>query len=202
MVRQCASAPPWREGTGGTLIAMPSTMLRNGPPRRLFGPQGRLPVWAQWVIPLGIATLLIVALVLVVNHAESTANEPGPVTKASAIAEQNREARIVVSQDQAPHALRIAHPTPPARAIRLAVAAVMRAELRAGLISGPLQGTACHAAAGGTAGRLPFDCTAKAADVNYLFQGVVDTPARQVIVCKHDLAPVRGMDVPVSPRCR
>jgi hypothetical protein len=80
----------------------------------------------------------------------------------------------------------------------------MRAEVRSGVIAGPLQATRCRraGAAAGSSDRLAFDCTAEAGDVNYLFQGVVQPGARRVTVCKHDLAPIRGMNVPVSSRCR
>lgn len=181
---------------------MPSATLKSRPPRRLFGPGGRLPIWSQWVISLGVAGLLVLALVLFVDHEQATANQPAPVVRPAAIAEQNREARVIMAQDQTPRTLRIAHPTAPSRAIRLAVDAVMRAELRTGIISGTLQRTACQALSGTGSARVAFSCTAEAADVNYLFQGVVDVRGRRVTVCKHDLAPVSGLNVPVSPRCR
>jgi hypothetical protein len=182
---------------------MPPSSLRTRAPRRLFGPQGRLPTWAQWGVPLGVAAVLVVALIVVVDHAQSTANQPAPVVKASAIAEQNREARILVAQDQAPHSFRISHPTPPARAVALAISAVMRAEVGTGVVAGPLQGTRCRPLGhGGLPGSLAFACTAEVGNVRYPFRGVVGAGSRRVTVCKQDLAPVPGMSVPLSRRCR
>lgn len=180
---------------------MPTTILPPPSPRRLFGPQGRLPGWAQWTLPFVVAGLLVAALVLFVDHEQATANQPAPVTRRSALLEQNREARILVTQDQAPHALAIARPTPSPLAIRLAVAAVMHAELKTAAIEGPLQRIGCSLAPGSTPGRLAYRCTAMSAGVLYPFSGVVEPARRRVTVCKRDLPPVPGMNVPLSPRC-
>jgi hypothetical protein len=170
-------------------------------PRSLFGPRGRLPSWAQWTISLGLAGFVVAALVVFVDRAQPTANEPASVTRHSAVVEQNREARLLVAEDEEPHVLRIARPTPPRVAIRLAVAALMRAELRVGLISGPFQRATCRPRAGRPPTRAAFTCTAEAANVNYLLAGVVDPARRRVTICKRDLPPIPGLDVPLSRRC-
>jgi hypothetical protein len=159
-------------------------------------------MWAQWVFALAVAAILVGALIVWVDHEQGTANQPAPVVKPSALAEQNREATILVEQDQVPHTLRIARPTAAVVVVREAVDDVMQAEIKTDIISGSLQRTTCtRVVAASTATRSAFHCSATAGHVSYLFDGVVDPPARQVTVCKHDLPPVPGMQVPVSRRC-
>jgi hypothetical protein len=180
---------------------VPASIVPPPPPQRLFGPEGRLPTWAQWAVPLGVAALLVAGLILFVDHQQATANQPAPVTRRSALLEQNREARILVAEDQTPHTLAIARPTPGPEAIRLAVAAVMRAELRTAAIEGPLQRIICRPTDASAPRRLVYQCTAEAASVLYPFSGVVEPGRRRVTVCKRDLPPVPGMNVALSPRC-
>jgi hypothetical protein len=181
---------------------MPTTQAPSRGPGRSLSPRGKPPMWAQWVLALGVATILVAALIVWVDHEQATANEPAPVVKPSAIAEQNREATVLVGQDQAPHTFRIAGPTASVVAVRDAVDDVMRAEIKTGMISGELQGTSCsRLAPGSTATRSVFRCTAEVGSVNYPFDGVVEPQARRVTVCKHDLSPIPRLQISVSDRC-
>ena len=174
---------------------------RQAPIRPAGRTPGRIPIWLQWVLSLSLAALLITALVVFVRHEDATANEPAPVTKPAAIEEQNREARILVRQDQAPHLVTLRSGTAAIAGLRSAVAAYMAHQISLGEIDGPLMHASCGAAAGSTRAREVFRCTVIAANVNYPFDGVVVAADRQIVYCKRDLPPVPSMNVPVTARC-
>lgn len=157
----------------------------------------RPPLWARWALSLGIGVLLLAGLVVFVHsnddNGEATQN-PAAVERA------NREAEIVVQQDQAPHTARLAGGAAPRAGIASAVRADMRAMIGQGVIEGPLGQTGCRRA-GARGARVAFRCTAVAAGVKYPFLGVVDTSSRRVTYCKHDQPPVPRMNIPVSRRC-
>jgi len=170
------------------------------PPRR--SPYRRLPLWAQWAIPFGIAGGLILALVLWVQYESNTAPLIAPVVNPKAVAEQNREARILVGQDQAPHVAQMSSGDRPAAAIRAAVVTYMAGKISHGVITGPLTSAHCGpVGAASTSTRLVFRCGVKAASVNYPFEGVVDPSAHQITYCKRDPPPVPSMKIPLSTRC-
>ncbi len=155
----------------------------------------------MWALSIGCTIAFVVALVLYVNAEDRTANEPAGVTSAAAIAEQNREANIIVGHDQAPHVVRLGAHIAPAAAIRAAVVSYMKHQVSGGSIDGPVTSSGCTRAAGSTGARLAFRCDVVAASVTYPFLGVVDTAARQVTYCKRDAPPVPSMNIPVSRRC-
>lgn len=158
------------------------------------------PVW-QWIAALGGACAFVVALIVFVDRESAASNQPAGV-QPSALAEQNREARIVVGQDQQPHVVALRRGVAPEAALRGAVTAYMLGQVRRGAIPGPLTRVRCTAArGGGTSARLAYRCTAVAASVDYPFEGVVAPRARQVTYCKRDLPPVPSMNIPVSRRC-
>jgi hypothetical protein len=157
-------------------------------------------MWAQWTLSLGVAALLIIGLVAYVNHNGPTASLP--TVNKSAVAEENREAAIVVGQDQAPHVVALAPGLAARVALTRAIASFMNRQVALGVINAPYQSTACGTAAGSSTVRLVFTCTAQAANVKYPFDAVVAPPQRQIIFCKHDLPPVPSMNIPVSARCR
>jgi hypothetical protein len=158
----------------------------------------RPPLWARWVLSLGAGLIVLVALVLFVEH---NSNNSEATQNPAAVARANRQAEIVVAQDQAPHAVALRPGARPRAAITRAVRADMNTMINNGIIEGPVSRTAC-AQTGGHGGRLAFSCSAVAAGVTYPFLGVVDTEGRQVTYCKRDAPPVPSMNIPVSRRCR
>jgi hypothetical protein len=163
------------------------------------------PGWRQWALALGGAAAFLVALIVFVNREDSTANRPAGNSGAASIAEQNREARIIVETDQAPHTVALTR-LPGGRvvagqAIRGAVVGYMKRQIAAGSIGGPLMRSACTRADGSTPSLIAFHCRVIAANVAYPFLGVVDTSSRQVTYCKRDAPPVPSMNIPVSRRC-
>ncbi len=161
-------------------------------------PRVRFPMWTRWALSLGVGVILLVALVLFVsNHNSDNLATQSP----KALARANREAEIVVAQDQAPHVFRLASSADPHAAIVGVVRADIKRRINLGVIDGSLQRVVCRAA-GGPATRPGFSCTATVSDVNYQFLGVVDRPAGKLTYCKRDAPPVPSQNIPISPRCR
>lgn len=158
----------------------------------------RPPLWARWAISIGTGLIVLLALVLFVEH---NSNNSEATQSPGAVARADREAEVVVAQDQAPH---VATLTPGAGA-RPAMVKAVRADMTGlidnATIEGPLTRVACSGA-GAHAGRLAFHCTAVAAGVNYPFLGVVDPGAHRLTYCKRDAPPVPTLSIPVSRRCR
>lgn len=157
----------------------------------------RLATWARWVLPFGIAAALVVGLVLYVDHHNSDGLAP---QNPAALARANREAEIVVAQDQAPHVIRLRSAANPGAAFAHAVRAEVNGLVNRGIIDGTLQHVAC-ARHGGRGDTLGFSCRAVVAGVNYPFVGVVHVAARQLVYCKRDEPPVPSQNIPISPRC-
>ncbi len=151
------------------------------------------------MLSLSVAVALMIALIAFVN-----ANQADRATadNAQMTAESNREAALLVAQDQRPHVSPLKPGTAPARAIGAAVAADMRRLIGGGTISGPLTRTRCSAAGPSGPRRQPFRCDAVAASVTYPFVGVVDRGAKTITYCKSDPPPVPSEAIPVTPRCR
>lgn len=157
----------------------------------------RPPMWVRWALSLGIAALAAVALVgFVSHHNDNLLAHESP----KAAERANREAEIVVSQDQAPQVVTIAPGTPRAavtRAIRHAVAV----RIANGQAGAPLQHVSCQTTV--TRARATgYRCRAIAAGVGYPYQAVLNRRTRTLTFCKHDAPPVPSMNIPVSPRCR
>lgn len=71
-------------------------------------------MWLRATVSLAIAAALIVALVLFVSHHNT--NSPA-ITNLAAEAQANREAEILISQDQTPHLARLSSGAAPAAAV-------------------------------------------------------------------------------------
>ena len=155
-------------------------------------------MWLRWVLSCGVAAVLIVLLVRFVEHNSGTS--PANLNPAAAV-RANREAEILVSQDQAPRVARLGPRAAPARALEHATQADIAREITQGTISGPLGRSTCTPTGTRAAAPLAFRCTVVAADFNYQFVGVVDTRTRQITFCKRDPPPVPSQNVPVSRRC-
>ncbi|MGI8713460.1 MAG: hypothetical protein ACR2NR_09800 [Solirubrobacteraceae bacterium] len=157
----------------------------------------RPPLWARWVVSFAVAAALLVGLVAWVSHH----NGNGLATVSpKAAARANREAEIVVSQDQAPQVVAVA-----AGASRAAVTHAIRRNITTRIATGqagaPLQHVHCgrYRVRGAAEG---FRCTATAAGVNYPYEAVLNSRAHTLTLCKHDAPPVPSQDIPVSRRCR
>ena len=154
------------------------------------------PMWARWALSFGVAALLAVGLIAFVSHH----NGNGLATESPKAAERlNREAEIVVSQDQAPHVVRLAAGAPRA-ALTRAIRHEMTARIATGQADPPLQRVVCTET-GHRQSATGYRCRAIAAGVVYPYQAVVDSAKRRVTFCKHDAPPVPSMNIPVSRRC-
>jgi hypothetical protein len=128
-------------------------------------------------------------------------NSPTSTNDAAQV-EANRDAEILVEQDQAPRTARLSAGLAPAAALEQTIHARMARQIAAGAIDGPLKRARCKASGASKGARKAFDCTIVAASVTYPFLGVVDTSARRVTYCKRDAPPVPSENVPISRRCR
>ena len=157
----------------------------------------RLPLWSRWALSLLIAIVLIVALVIFVDRHN---NDNLATLSPAAALRANREAEIVVSQDQAPHVVRLAPGVSAEVAFTRTIRGVMNQLLAKAEIDGPFDRVSCKRA-GSRAGHALFHCTGEADDVNYPFVGVVDERAHRLTYCKRDPPPVPSQNIPLSPRC-
>ncbi len=158
-------------------------------------------MWVRMTLSLGVVAALIAALVLWVHHSTDDTPSEAQVSNPKAIAEEHREAEIVVGQDQRPHVVALAAGAVPAAAISKAVTGYMRTQIRKGLIDGRLMRSGC-ARAGGSDSRQLWHCTVVVANVNYPFDGVIEPAGRRLTYCKRDMPPIPSMNIPVSARCR
>jgi hypothetical protein len=161
------------------------------PARERFRPSLR----TQFILSFLIAGALIAALIVFVDNNQNDSNRA--LISPSAIAEQNREADLVIGQDQRPHVVDLAPGARAPAALQRAIAADMNRRIALGTIAGSLQRVACSP----VSRRAPivFDCAAYDADVRYLYVGVAR--GRALVYCRKELPPVPGEHVPLSPRC-
>jgi hypothetical protein len=157
----------------------------------------RPPMWARWTLSFGVAALLAVGLIVFVSHhnGNGLAHESPKATQ-----RLDREAEIVVSQDQAPRVVALAAGTPQA-AVTRAIAHEMTARIAKGQAGAPLQHVRCTALAT-RASATGYRCQATAAGVAYPYEAVLNRRTRTLTFCKHDAPPVPSMNIPVSRRCR
>jgi hypothetical protein len=156
----------------------------------------RPPMWARWALSFGVAALLAVGLIVFVSHH----NGNGLASESPKATERlNREAEIVVSQDQAPQVVTLT-----AGASRAAVAHAIRhamtLRIGKGEAGAPLQGVRCTAT-GKRASATGYRCQATAAGVAYPYQAVLNRRTGTLTFCKHDAPPVPSANIPVSRRC-
>jgi hypothetical protein len=150
------------------------------------------------VLPFAVATALIVGLVLFVENNNS--DTPANVNQAAEV-QANREAEILVAQDQAPHTARLGPANEPAPALKRAIDADMTSLIAHGALNGPLQHSSCKLTGSGASARLRYKCTATADGLAYPFYGVVDVSDRTITYCKRDPPPARLENIPISRRC-
>ena len=160
-----------------------------------------LPRWAQWAIPFGVAAVVVLALVLFVDHQTNAVPSIAKVSNKNAIVEQNREASVLVRQQQAPHTAVLKSGQSPTDGLRVAVVHYMNYEIDHGVMDGPVQTSGCMSAAGGTAARVVLHCKVTASNVAYPFFGVVQPGAKAITYCQRVAPPVPSMNIPVSKRC-
>jgi len=162
-------------------------------------PWADLPLRVRWMISLAVSAIAVVLLVRYVN-----ANTADKATFSSPKAEvtANREAAILVRQDQTPHTAKLAPGATPAAALASAVTAQMNNLISHNVIYGPVEHTSCQPAGSGFGGGEAFRCDSLANEVNYPFLGVVDPASGRMTFCKSDPPPIPSMRIPVSPRCR
>ncbi|HEY3726425.1 MAG TPA: hypothetical protein VGL51_04575 [Solirubrobacteraceae bacterium] len=174
-------------------------MADASPPPRAPGAYLRRPLWQRFAVAGVVTIAVLVALVLYVEN--NNTDSPRSTNPASDV-QANREAEILVAQDQAPHTVRLTAAAAPSQAAARVVQASMKRRIARGELAGPLQRTSCRARGPQTGPRRAFGCTAVAGSVSYPFVGVIDETARRVIYCKRDPPPAPSDNVPVSPRCR
>jgi hypothetical protein len=159
------------------------------------------PLWARWL--LTIFTFAVLTLVVVVFvHAHSEGTSAPTKSEREAEVEANREGNVVIEEDQAPHAVRLAAGTATLIAVERAISGDAHSRIQAGNLTGPFQSVRCEPkeAAGGN---RAFRCTVHAAGVAYPYLAVLDERTRQLTWCKVDPPPISSSpEVPVSARCR
>ncbi|HEY2260301.1 MAG TPA: hypothetical protein VGH45_11340 [Solirubrobacteraceae bacterium] len=174
-------------------------MADSPPPPRAPGAYLRLALWQRFALAGLVTVALLVALVVFVqNNNTDTPRSSNPAADLQA----NREAEILVAQDQAPHTAPLPAGPRPAQAAARVVRASVERRIARGELSGPLRQTGCRVGGGGRRARRAFSCTAVAGSVSYLFVGVIEESARLITYCKRDPPPAPSDNVPVSPRCR
>ncbi|MGH3610673.1 MAG: hypothetical protein ACRDRD_21675 [Pseudonocardiaceae bacterium] len=157
------------------------------------------PMWQRFALSLFVAAALVVAMVLYVNGHNT--DSPTSTNPAAAV-QANRDAEILIAQDQAPHSGSLVRGQSPAAGLERSVHAQMAAQIKAGSIDGPLHRARCHPVKSTPGPRQAFSCSIVAAGVTYPFLGVVDTTERRITYCKLDQPPVASHDIPVSAGCR
>ncbi len=162
-----------------------------------------LPLWAQWVLPFSVAGAIVLAVVLFVQYQTNQVPAIAGPNSAAAVAEQNREATILVRQQQAPHRARLRPGQSPAAGLRTAVVAYLSHQITVGNMDGPVERSSCHPAAGSTGVRQVFRCSVTASKqmVTYPFDGVVQPASGRITYCQRITPPVPSVNVPVSRRC-
>src|SRR5579862_7057592 len=100
----------------------------------------RPPLWLQWVLSIVVAAAVIFGLVrFVQSNTDNQVTTESPAGEVQA----NREAEILVGEDQAPHSVRLRGGTPALAAINRAIRSDMIAMINQGSLDGPLQRSSC-----------------------------------------------------------
>jgi len=139
--------------------------------------------------------VLLAAMVAFV--ARHNTNSPTSTNDAAQV-QANRDAEILIEQDQAPRSTRLSRGLAPAAALEQAIHAHLAGKIAAGAISGPLKRARCRASGPTAPGRRGFSCSVVAGSVAYPFLGVVDTAARRITFCKRDPPPCRLTTYPLA----
>jgi hypothetical protein len=165
-----------------------------------------LPLRARWALTIAAYALVIAAIAIVVRGGGGSGGGASDSSQAEAraTAEANREGRIAIAEDEAPHSSPLRHGEPLQAALERAVTVDVRRRIAHGQLTGPLQSVSCELAAPAHAGRRQLSCTVRSAGIGYPFVGVADERTLELTWCKVDPPPVADapLEVPVSPRCR
>ena len=144
---------------------------------------------------------MVVALVAFVNHETNGVPQIANVTSKAAIVEQNREDRVIVRQQQAPHVAKLMPGVSAIAGLRAAVVRYMDVQIEHGAMAGPVRRSECRFVSGGTSARQLLRCEVTAAGVTYPFLGVAQPSLGVATYCQRVAPPIPSMDVPVSKRC-
>jgi hypothetical protein len=157
-------------------------------------------MWARWTLAIIVAVAVTAGIVIVISRA----GPDGATSEAGAEAEDNRLADIAITEDQAPHTASLKPNSEATAALEQAIARDVRQRIAQGQLTGPLRDVTCMAAGTSSAGRAPFRCTARSADIAYPFLAVVDERGQRLTWCKIDQPPVAnaGPEIPISASCR
>jgi hypothetical protein len=158
------------------------------------------PLWLRWLLASIVAAAVIAGIVIAVERA----GPEGSATEAGAEAEINRLADITIGEDEAPHSAGLTAGVASTAALERAISSNVRQRIESHQLTGPLQGVQCKASGKARAGRRPYRCTARSADIAYPFLAVVDRPSRRLTWCKVDPQPAGGTgpEIPISASCR
>jgi hypothetical protein len=163
-----------------------------------FEPQwAKIPLRVRWAVSLLVALVLVVLLVRFVDANNS--NALAHVSQKN-LNTENRQAEIVVGQEQAPVTTTIPAGKPVTQTLRSAVRRDMNHQITDATIDGPLQSVSC-VVHGGTLQRTGYHCVAKADGEAYPFLAVVTPKARRAVFCEKIYPPIPSENIPVSARC-
>lgn len=165
-----------------------------------------LPLRTRWLLTIVVYGAVVATVVIVVHDSGGGGGSAGASagTEAAAVAEANREGRVAIAEDEAPHGARLAPGLSPQVALQRAIAMDVRGRIAHGELTGPLQSVACKLTAAHSSGnRQPLSCTVRSAGISYPFVGVADQRTGELTWCKVDPPPQAGapLEVPVSTRC-
>jgi hypothetical protein len=158
----------------------------------------RIPLVARWAVCLLIGAVLIVLLIAFVSH--NNGNGEASVSKTK-LKQEYAQDTILVHQEQAPHSVRAGSPAAAQTALVAGVGRLMRRQVTANVLPGPVQRVHCWASAR-QGSRVGFHCSATADDISYPFLAIYTPSAHHAVFCKKVYAPVASEDIPVSRRCR
>jgi hypothetical protein len=173
--------------------------------RSLLDSYRALPLRARWLLTVVVYAAVIAAIVLAVRGANSgSGSSASAKSEAAAVTEANREGRVAIAEDEAPHSARLPAGVGLRRGFERAIAADVRARIVHGELTGPLQGVSCELAGAKQDGRQPLSCSVRSAGITYPFVGVLDERTSELTWCKVDPPPEAGapLEVPVSASCR
>ncbi len=170
------------------------------------GPRGRfraLPLWSRWLITV-VGYAVVIAVIVLVVRSGGGGNGVTTPSEAKAEAEANREAQIVIEEDQFPHVATLTGRVPVSAALRQAITGDVDNRIATSQLTGPLQSVRCATSGAASAGRIPFRCTVTSAGIAYPFLAVAEEHTRRLTWCKVDPPPIAtgSAAIPLSPRCR
>lgn len=177
----------------------PSTSAPGHRRRRAPGAYLAAPLWVRFVVALVVCAALMTAMVIFVSANNTNFN---PTTNVAAATRANRDAEILIAEDQAPRRAALPYGVTPAVGLERVIRRRLAAQVSQGGISGPLRAAQCHPVGTAARARRAFRCTIESGGEVYPFSGVVATNTRRITFCKRDPPPVASDAIPISPLCR